>query len=36
MGVGEWVGEHSIRDKGKGEGIGVCRGEMGKKTTFEM
>jgi len=31
VGVGEWVGEHPLRGKGKGEWDGeVCGGKIGK------
>jgi hypothetical protein len=35
VGVGEW-GDHPLRGKGEGDGMGGCRGETGKGTTFDM
>jgi hypothetical protein len=37
VGVCEWVGKHSHRSKGSGEGIGdFSEGKLGKGITFEM
>ena len=34
--VGRWVGEHIYRGRESRDGMGVCRGETTKRTTFEM
>lgn len=36
MGVGEWVGEQSLRGKGEGRGWSVHGRETRKGDTFEM